>query len=208
MTTATLEKAEQNGTAANSMFEDLVALQSEIPVIPFDSENPHFRSKFASLGAIMEKIRPLLAKHGFAWVTCPTVKDGVPALRYALVHRSGAQIEDTMLLQSDKATAQAQGSALSYARRYSVSAVLGLVADKDDDGNAATDAHSARGAANSGAAVGGSPAPANGHKLGDFCPMCNDEKTRLGGNALLMNCARGHKFSPTEAVGDTSEIPF
>lgn len=124
---------------ADSAMADLVALQADLPVIPFDKTNPHFRSKFASLGAIMEGLRPLLAKHGFAWVTLPSYFNGQPTLRYMLVHRSGREIAGEMLLfVGDKATAQTQGAAITYARRYALSSVLGVVTDEDDDGNAAS----------------------------------------------------------------------
>jgi hypothetical protein len=119
----------------------LLAFQAEAPTLPKDATNPHFRSKFTSLEAIVERIGPLLAKNGLTWATLPTVlpESGMPALRYRLTHAaSGEYIEDTMPLLVTKADPQGQGSAITYARRYSICAVLNLVADEDDDGNSAS----------------------------------------------------------------------
>lgn len=133
---------ETGGTTIEySLSKSLAALQGEVPTITKDSINPHFKNRYASLETIMETIRPLLAKHGFAWVTMPSTNDaGEPTLKYSLMHAGGEHLDGEMKLMLGSTTAQAQGSALTYARRYSIMAVLGLVADEDDDGNAATTA--------------------------------------------------------------------
>jgi hypothetical protein len=87
---------------------------------------------------------PVLERHQLAWQTFPTtMQDGdgqlKPALRYVLTHAiSGEAQMDTMLLMMDTHTSQAQGSALTYARRYALQAVLELAPDGDDDGAAAS----------------------------------------------------------------------
>ena len=122
-----------------SLAEALVAFQAEVPTLPKDSTNPHFRSKFTSLDTIVETVRPLLAKHGLAWSALPCVgPDGQPALRYQLLHTSGEAQQDMMPLLLSKNDSQGLGSALTYSRRYALCAVLNLVADEDDDGNAAS----------------------------------------------------------------------
>ena len=121
-----------------TLAEALVAFHGEAPVIVKDSVNPHFKSKFASLDAIMAAVRPVLTKHGLAISQHPTaLESGMPALRTILLHTSGDKYQDIMPLAVDKPGPQALGSALTYARRYAVLAVLGLVADEDDDANAA-----------------------------------------------------------------------
>lgn len=116
----------------------LVAAQREMPVLPKSATNPHFRSKFVPLDVVIEKALPVLHKHGFAVLQLPTTIDGEPALRTRLIHESGETIEDVMLLLPGKTDPQGQGAALTYARRYALTAMLGLAADEDDDGNAAS----------------------------------------------------------------------
>ena len=141
-------------TAHKNLAEALVAFQAEAPTLTKDATNPHFRSRFVSLDAIVETVRPLLAKHGLAWSTLPCFgPNGEPALRYQLLHApTGEALSDTMPLLLAKQDPQGQGSALTYGRRYSISAVLNLVADEDDDGQKATEgAQKARSSGNGGA---------------------------------------------------------
>ena len=78
-------------------------------------------------------------KHGLIWVTLPVCRGDVPVLHYRLIHAAtGESIDGEMLLMLAKQDPQGQGSAITYARRYSLMAVLGLVADEDDDGNNAS----------------------------------------------------------------------
>ena len=121
-----------------SLMAGLLAVQAEAPKIIKDQTNPHFKSKFASLDAVMEAVGPILTRHGLVWVTLPGREDGEPVLAYRLVHAAtGDALEGSMPLMLKSADPQGQGSALTYARRYSIMAVLGLVPDEDDDGNRA-----------------------------------------------------------------------
>jgi ERF superfamily len=125
-----------------SLLEALLAFQAEVPTLPKDATNPHFKSRFTPLDTIVEKVGPILAKHGLVWMACPTYgPDGNPALSYQLAHAASKEhIDGTMPLLLSKSDPQGQGSAITYARRYSLCAVLNLVADDDDDGNAAVKA--------------------------------------------------------------------
>lgn len=116
----------------------LVALQADLTPVEKTAANPFFKSKYADLPTVKADVQPLLAKHKLAVVQHPTTLDGQPALRTRVVHESGQYDEDTMLLMLSKQDPQSQGSALTYAKRYAFMAVLGVVADEDDDGNAAT----------------------------------------------------------------------
>lgn len=121
-----------------TLGEALLAVQKEAPALQRDAINPHFKNKYVSLDSLMGQILPVLHKHGFVLVQSPTVENGEPALRTKLLHApSGEAIEDTMLLVLGKTDPQGQGSAITYARRYSLMSILGLVADEDDDANAA-----------------------------------------------------------------------
>jgi len=94
--------------------------------------NPNYR--FASLPAIIDATRPLLASNGISVLQeTITTEDGIGCTT-RLVHVSGEWIELGPLLLPRAGTAQDNGSALTYARRYSLSAALNLAPDEDDDG--------------------------------------------------------------------------
>ena len=117
----------------------LAAVQAEAPKLPKDKTNPHFNSKFTGLDTIVQTIGPLLTKHGLVWITKPGQSDRGPTLEYRLVHvDTGEGEQGTMPLLLAKADSQGLGSALTYARRYAICAVLNLVGDDDDDGHASS----------------------------------------------------------------------
>ena len=104
-----------------------------------DSANPFFKSKYADLASVVEAIRSAFAANGLSYVQSvePSDKDEV-RVKTTILHSSGEWIGCGVLaLPVSKADAQGYGSALTYARRYSLSAAVG-VAPEDDDGNAAT----------------------------------------------------------------------
>jgi len=127
----------------NELAAALVAAQAEFSAVPKGSNNPFFKSKYAALPDVVASASPVLAKHGLAISQaiscCETATGDVrDTLTTVLLHKSGQFIEETMLLHLPKSDPQGQGSAVTYARRYSYMAILGLVADDDDDGNAAS----------------------------------------------------------------------
>jgi hypothetical protein len=127
-----------NDTVGPDFIKAFVAFQSELPTVKKSATNPHFKSKFAPLDEVNPAVMAALTKHGFAWATMPCVlPDGSPGLRYMLMHSSGDVLTDAMPLLK-AGTPQEQGSAITYARRYSIQAVTGVVTDEDDDGNAAS----------------------------------------------------------------------
>lgn len=117
----------------------LAAAQAEMANPGFDSSNPHFRSKFASLAAVRNAVVPVLAKHGVCLTQDVTTTDnGHISCRTILTHSSGQQmVFGPLLLPPSKGDAQGLGSAATYARRYSMMAVAGVVGDDDDDAEAA-----------------------------------------------------------------------
>ncbi|MFM8798731.1 MAG: ERF family protein [Fluviibacter sp.] len=124
----------------DQLIPALIAATTEFPAIKKDGYNPHFKSKFASLKAVREATEPILGRHGLKIMQFPSqTYDGKPALTTWLTHTSGQFIRDTTPLSMAKSDPQAQGSAITYLRRYCWSSVLGLVTDEDDDdGNKAT----------------------------------------------------------------------
>lgn len=112
----------------------LFAVQQEAPELQKNAINPHFGHKYLSLDSLMEQILPLLHRHEIMLMQFPTAIDGAPALRTVLTYvPTGAEVEDTMPLCLQRNDPQGQGAAITYARRYALMAMLGLVADEDTD---------------------------------------------------------------------------
>ena len=117
----------------------LAKAQAEMSNPGFDSTNPHFRNKFASLAAVRNAVVPVLAKNGIAMSQNLSSVEGGVACETLLMHASGQRLRfGPLVLPVSKNDAQGFGSAATYARRYSLMAVAGVVGDDDDDANAAT----------------------------------------------------------------------
>lgn len=100
--------------------------------------NPAFRSKYADLASVWDACREQLSTNGLAVMQFPgEVVDGRMTLTTQLTHESGEWMRSTMSVPLAKADPQGAGSALTYARRYALAAVVG-VCPEDDDGNAAS----------------------------------------------------------------------
>jgi len=110
--------------------------QGEMEPAIKDSLNPHFKSRYADLNAVWAACRAPLSKNGLSVVqTMDTVNEKL-VLNTLLLHSSGQWIRSTMPVVTAKNDAQGIGSGLSYARRYSLSAICGISQD-DDDGEGA-----------------------------------------------------------------------
>lgn len=106
-----------------------------------DSANPFFKSKYADLASVVEAIRVAFSSNGLSYIQTvePSDQDEV-RVETTILHSSGEWISCGVLsLPVSKSDAQGYGSALTYARRYSLSAATG-VAPEDDDGNLASSA--------------------------------------------------------------------
>lgn len=126
-------KSEEIGLLATA----LAAAQAEVTGAAKDSENPHFKSKYADLASIWDACRAALSKNGLA-VAQLAESDGDKAVVVTiLTHKSGEWLRGRIVLKPMKADAQGIGSALTYGRRYGLAAMVG-VAPEDDDGNAAS----------------------------------------------------------------------
>lgn len=123
----------------------LILVQQEVEPIKKDSVNPHFKNSYASLDAIIEKVLPILSKHGIALVQGGSENERGVAVNTMLMHTSGEWVESEFVLPLEKATAQSAGSAISYGRRYGVASILALTME-DDDGEAAVRLQSVQGA--------------------------------------------------------------
>lgn len=117
----------------------LVKVQSDIRDAEKNSVNPHFKNQYANLEAVIEATRAPFAKHGLVVTQLGTVSEFGPTLVTVLMHTSGQWIRSVVPILNERNSAQGMGSAISYARRYALSAIAGIT-QVDDDGEAASSA--------------------------------------------------------------------
>lgn len=117
----------------------LAKAQSEIKSAAKDATNPHFKSRYADLPAIFEACKPALTSNGIAIVQLPMCDpdNGRVIVFTMLLHASGQWIRSAASAIPRDLSPQSVGSAISYLKRYGLAAMAGVVADDDDDGNAA-----------------------------------------------------------------------
>jgi hypothetical protein len=169
------------------MSVDLVNALAEIEGATKDKVNPHFKSKYADIGSVIDAIKPVLAKHNLAFYQRPQPSEGGVLVQTMLRHTSGEEVDlGTLYVPANKNDAQGFGSALTYARRYALMTAFGVPAE-DDDGNAA-----ARSSANP---TTGETPPAKRVKLDGPYTSATSLKTAC------------HEFAKTlERMGDMGEL--
>lgn len=116
----------------------LLRAQQAITFAAKDAKNPHFKSTYASLPAVIDAVKSALNDNGIVFIqTNAPSESGFLCLSTRLLHESGEWIEDTATIPLPKNDPQGYGSAATYGRRYALAAITGLYQD-DDDGNAAS----------------------------------------------------------------------
>jgi hypothetical protein len=134
-------KSETIGKLADA----LAKAQAEIEPAKMNSRNPFLKNKYADLSSVVDSFKGPLSKHGLSFVQMVTAPEddstGVIELTTLLMHSSGEWLQSTMSMRWEKGKGQtiqqSIGVAISYARRYSLSAMLGIVSDEDTDGSVA-----------------------------------------------------------------------
>jgi len=125
-------------TVVAGMYLDLIKVQSEIEAVDKDATNPFFNSGYATLGATINACKQILNKHNFVVIQPIESDENGVYVCTTLIHSSGGKIKSRMRINQKEANnPQAQGSAVTYARRYSLQAILCMNAE-DDDANTAT----------------------------------------------------------------------
>jgi ERF superfamily len=124
--------------AGKAHSEALVAAIGELSNVAKTANNPYFKSKYAPLDAIIEATRPILHKHGLAVTQQPIFMEGTAGVETTILHKGGYSTLSTLLLPLKDQSPQGVGSAITYARRYALAAVLGIASEDDDDGNIST----------------------------------------------------------------------
>ena len=113
----------------------LVKAQKEMGAVIKNTPNPHLKSKYADLGAVLDACQTALHGNGFAIIQ-PSGKDEHGAfVDTVLAHESGEKLSSRVYLVVGKQDMQGVGSAITYARRYGLLGMTGL-APEDDDGEA------------------------------------------------------------------------
>lgn len=119
--------------AIQALFDALAKAQSKIEKVAKDARNPHLKSAFASLGGIVDAIRPRGPVEGLALMQFPSGKDLVTVL----THKDGARVVTRMEMVIAKNDMQGLGAAIAYARRYVMKGIYAIAEDDDegDDGS-------------------------------------------------------------------------
>ena len=112
--------------------------QSEMPAAPMLAQNPFLKNKYADLGTIIKTATPVLSRNGLAVSQQVVTESDRIGVTTTLLHSSGQWIEGTVSLPLDeergKSMAQVAGSVITYLRRYSYGAIVGIITDEDTDG--------------------------------------------------------------------------
>jgi len=122
-----------------NLAKSLSKFQSEVTNPTNTATNPFFKSKYAPLSEVLNTVRPLLSKNGLSVMQSTTARNEMVIITTMLIHDSGEWIQFSSLpLKPEKNNPQGVGSAITYGRRYTLSAVLGISSEDDDDGNTAS----------------------------------------------------------------------
>src|SRR5262245_6641636 len=131
--------------ALNELATALAAAQGEFPIIDksrtaqlkeslHEASNAPREYKYADLADVLKGVLPVLSKHKLAILQPTFVEAGHIFVRTRLVHSSGQWIECEYPVCAIHVDHQRMGSALTYAKRYALCALLGVAADEDNDG--------------------------------------------------------------------------
>jgi len=119
------------------IFAAFIVAQSHMDGVKKNATKPHFKKKYADLGAVCDAVMDKLSAQARGVIQSPTSDENGVGVETMLVHAGGQWISGSYTLPLAKSDPQAAGSAITYARRYALLAIFGL-APEDDDGNAAT----------------------------------------------------------------------
>lgn len=133
-----MNKITMSGELKN-LIPALLKAQQEIKPAVQDARNPHFQNRYATFQSVQQACKGPLLANGLCLVQTMSGDDsGNSYLNTTLFHTSGEWISGGLRLLVDQPSMQKLGSAITYAKRYSLAAMLGVVDDEDDDGNKAS----------------------------------------------------------------------
>lgn len=168
------KKQGENNMQTPNLTKALIGFQKAVKPAKFDSNNPYYNSRYASLGEIIDTIKNEAGKHGLAWVQLPVSDTDRVGVRTIIMHESGEQIEDSVYVQLPplyvtnkrgenvlQNQIQEAGKYITYLRRYALASVFGLYSEEDTDGNQRDDAPSPASTRQPGKAPAKKPASTN-----------------------------------------------
>ena len=138
-----METSETTGAIAAALAK--AHLEIENPEL--DGVNPHYKSRFSTLAAVLNAVRKPMAKQGIALMQSVSIAEGRVAVTTSLIHASGEWMRETMAFPiASGANVQQAGSTVTYLRRYSLISLCAIVGDphEDDDGDADRAEHAER----------------------------------------------------------------
>lgn len=123
-----------------NLAKALVAFQKELPKVGKDktAKMGTYSYTYADLASLTHTVVPLLTKHGLSFIATPRATENGYELAGVLLHTSGESVEGALPIYGRQP--QEIGSAITYARRYLLGCLTGVVTEDDDDGKAATKA--------------------------------------------------------------------
>lgn len=124
-----------------SIAKALAQFQKEVVQPEKSASNPHFKSKYVPLDNVVKSIADTAPAHGLSYIQTTVTENDKAGVQTILMHESGEwmEFESFLLPIGQKSTPQAVGSAITYARRYTLSSIFGIASETDDDGNTASD---------------------------------------------------------------------
>lgn len=131
-------RSEHQSEQINELVAAIVKAQVKMVPASKDHVNPYFKSKYADLPSCWEAVA-CFRDEGVAITQSPMEgPDGFILLDTQLSHISGQWMRSRLKIRVAKDDPQGYGSAITYARRYALGCMTGLVTEEDDDGNAAS----------------------------------------------------------------------
>jgi len=133
---------EYQSSETAELAKALIAVQKGLQPAVKDAANPFVHNRYATLNSVMDSCRDALLSNDIWMTQFPVPADpGYLGLVTKLTHAKSGQWQASLaVVPLPKADPQGLGSAMTYARRYSLSAMLGIVMDADDDGTGACEA--------------------------------------------------------------------
>jgi len=120
--------------------------QAEMSGAKKKATNPFFKSKYSDLNAVVDAIRIPFCDNGLSYSQFPLFSDKCVGVETILMHESGEWISSVLMLPMVKQDPQAAGSAITYARRYSLQSIAGIPSEDDDGDHASKSSPSRPGA--------------------------------------------------------------
>ena len=189
----------------------LIKAQADMAPLLKSADNPHLKSKYATLAGVQDACLPALGKHDIAvmqsvstdWVDANNVlvKVGCTLFHSA----SGEFVINEISLRPVKSDPQGIGSAITYGRRYLLMTMAGL-APEDDDGNAASGQAEAKKTAQTQRTSASAPTPANSHANGTTT-LSSDQAMSIVGEAFVSKAIESWK-APADAFNWAADGGF